>query len=212
LKRAVFYLRVSTLDQHPETQRHDLRQLAEQRGFDVVEEYVDHGVSGARVKRPALDRLLRDARRGRFQVVVVWAADRLARSVKHFLELLDEFQRLGIEFVSMRESLDTAGPLGRAVMIIVSAVAELERSLIRERVRAGMRRAQLEGQKLGRPCLELDRLSILRDRARGMSLGQLARLHRTSRTTIRRILHAVPKTPKQTPSQLNENTRPDTAA
>jgi DNA invertase Pin-like site-specific DNA recombinase len=212
MKRAALYLRVSTIDQHPETQRYDLLQLVEQRGFQIVEEYVDHGVSGARAKRPALDRMLADAARGRFDVIVVWAADRLARSVKHFLELLDEFQRLGIEFLSMREALDTAGPLGRALIIIVGAISELERSLIRERVRAGMRRARLEGQRLGRPRLELDREAILRDRNRGLSLAELAKSYRTSRTTIRRILMAVPKSSPQPSSQLHENGRPETAA
>jgi DNA invertase Pin-like site-specific DNA recombinase len=212
MKRAALYLRVSTIDQHPETQRYDLLQLVEQRGFQIVEEYVDHGVSGARAKRPALDRMLADAARGRFDVIVVWAADRLARSVKHFLELLDEFQRLGIEFLSMREALDTAGPLGRALIIIVGAISELERSLIRERVRAGMRRARLEGQRLGRPRLELDREAIFRDRNRGLSLAELAKSYRTSRTTIRRILMAVPKSNPQPSSQLHENRRPETAA
>ncbi len=150
MKRAALYLRVSTVDQHPENQLHDLRLLATQRSFEIVEEYTDHGISGARVKRPALDQMLADARRGRFDVVVVWACDRLARSTRHFLEVLDELNRLGIEFVSFRENLDTGGALGRAVTIIISAIAELERNLIIERVRAGMRRARLEGRRLGR--------------------------------------------------------------
>src|SRR6185369_8834838 len=102
MKRPALYIRVSTLDQHPETQQLELRSLAEQRGLEVVKEYVDHGVSGARTKRPALDELLVDARRRRFDLVLVWACDRLARSTKHFLELLDEFNHLGIEFVSLR--------------------------------------------------------------------------------------------------------------
>jgi DNA invertase Pin-like site-specific DNA recombinase len=212
MKRAALYLRVSTVDQHPETQGHDLRQLAAQRGFEVVEEYVDHGISGARARRPALDRMLADARRGRFQVIVVWAADRLARSVKHFLELLDEFHRLEVEFVSMRESLDTTGPLGRAVITIVSAVAELEKALIRERVLAGMRRARLEGQRLGRPPLVIDRQEIICDRKRGLSLGQIAKRHAASRTTIKRILDSVPKGGVQTLPQTEENRRPETAA
>ena len=144
VKRAVLYLRVSSLDQHPETQLGDLQQLVQQRGWNLVREYRDHGFSGVRARRPALDQLLADARQGKFDVVAVWACDRLARSVRHFLEVLDELNHLGIEFVSFREQLDTAGPLGRAVVIIISTVAELERSLIVERVRAGMRRARLE--------------------------------------------------------------------
>ncbi len=189
MKRAVLYLRVSTVDQHPETQLHDLRQLAAQRGLETIREYTDHGVSGTRVRRPALDELMADARRGCFDVVLVWASDRLARSVSHFLEVLDELSRLHIEFVSFREQLDTGGPLGRAVVVIISAIAELERSLITERVRAGLRRARLEGRRLGRPPLEVDADAVVQDRARGMSLSQLAKTYRISRTSVGRILH-----------------------
>jgi DNA invertase Pin-like site-specific DNA recombinase len=103
--------------------------MAQQRGFQIVGEYTDR-ISGTKARRPGLDDLLRDARRGRFQVVLVWASDRIARSVRHFLEVLDEFNRLSIEFVSFRESIDTGGPLGRAVVIIIGAIAELERNLI----------------------------------------------------------------------------------
>ena len=105
-----------------------------------------------------------DARRGRFDLVRVWACDRLARSVTHFLAVLDEFQHLNVQFLSYREALDTSDALGKAVLTIVSVVAELERSLIVERVRAGMRRAKLEGRRLGRPPLAVDRAAVLRDR------------------------------------------------
>ncbi len=192
MKRAALYLRVSTLDQHPESQAHDLRTLAAQRGLEIVREFVDHGVSGARVRRPALDEMMAAAHRREFDVVLVWAADRLARSTKHFLEVLDELNRLNIEFVSFRENLDTGGPLGRAVVVIVSAIAELERSLIVERVKAGMRRAKLEGRRLGRPPLIVDRDAIIRDRERGASLGQLAKTYQLSRTSISRILRPNP--------------------
>jgi DNA invertase Pin-like site-specific DNA recombinase len=187
MKHCALYLRVSTLDQHPETQLHDLRLLAAQRGFQIIEEYTDC-ISGAKARRPGLDQLMADARRGKFQVVAVWAADRLARSVRHFLEVLDELNRLNIEFVSFRENLDTGGPLGRAVVVIVSAVAELERNLIIERVRAGMRRARLEGRHIGRKPLKVDRQAVLKDRARGLSLAQLARQHQISRSSISRLL------------------------
>lgn len=146
-----------------------------------------------------------DAARQRFDVLRVWAVDRLARSVKQFLELLDELNRLHVEFVSFRENLDMAGPLGRAIIVIVSVVAELEKALIVERVRAGMRRAKLEGRRMGRRPLELDHAAILRDRARGLSLGQLAKLHRASRTTpdgswrvCREGLHNRPRKPMKT--------------
>jgi DNA invertase Pin-like site-specific DNA recombinase len=172
VKRAVLYMRVSSLDQHPETQLLDLRQMAAQRGYEIVQEYTDR-ISGAKVRRPGLDELMRDARRGRFDVVLVWASDRIARSVKHFLEVLDELNRLQIEFLSFREQIDTGGPLGRAIVVIIGAVAELERNLIIERVRAGMRRARLEGRHIGRRPLDLDRESILRDRRCGHSLGKI---------------------------------------
>lgn len=188
MKRAALYMRVSTVDQHPETQTLDLRQLASQRGLEVVREYSDV-ISGAKARRPGLDQLMRDARHGHFDVVLVWAFDRIARSVRHFLEVLDEFTRLNIEFVSFREQVDTGGPLGRAMVVIIGAIAELERSLIVERVRAGMRRARLEGRHIGRRPLELDHTAILRDRQHGQSLGQLARTYRVSRTTIHRVLH-----------------------
>jgi DNA invertase Pin-like site-specific DNA recombinase len=199
-KRAAIYTRVSTIDQHPETQLLDLRRLAEQRGFEIVHEYTDR-ISGAKAKRPGLDEMLTAAHRREFDVVLVWAADRLARSVRHFLEVLDTLNHLGIEFVSFRENLDTGGPLGRAVVVIVSAVAELERNLIIERVRAGLRRARLEGRQLGRRPIEINRPALLRDRARGLSLAQLAKVYGISRTSVARTLKsegAVPKTPLST--------------
>jgi DNA invertase Pin-like site-specific DNA recombinase len=187
MKRAALYLRVSTLDQHPETQLYDLRGLAAQRGFEIVNEYTDR-LSGTRPKRPGLDQLLADARHGKFDVVLVWAFDRIARSVRHFLEVLDELNHVNIEFISFRENVDTGGPLGRAMIIIIGAIAELERNLIVERVRAGMRRAKLEGRHIGRQPLDLDRVAILQDRRRGLSLRQVADLHRISRTTVMRVL------------------------
>jgi DNA invertase Pin-like site-specific DNA recombinase len=187
MKTVALYLRVSTVDQHPETQLHDLRAMAQQRGFQIVAEYTDR-ISGTKARRPGLDDLLRDARRGRFQVVLVWASDRIARSVRHFLEVLDEFNRLNVEFVSFRESIDTGGPLGRAVVIIIGAIAELERNLIIERVRAGMRRAKLEGRHIGRRPIEIDRVAVLRDRSRGHSLTDIAKAHRVSRATVSRLL------------------------
>jgi DNA invertase Pin-like site-specific DNA recombinase len=187
MKRAILYLRVSTVDQHPESQLHDLRELARQRGYEIVHEYTDR-ISGTKAKRPGLDELMRDARRGRFEVVLVWASDRLARSVRHFLEVLDEFNHLNIEFVSYRENLDTSGPLGRAIVVIIGAIAELERNLIVERVRAGMRRAKLEGRHIGRRPLDIDRAAVLRHRAQGQSLGQVAMTFTISRATVSRII------------------------
>jgi DNA invertase Pin-like site-specific DNA recombinase len=185
-KRAVLYARVSTGDQHPETQLCDLRALAKQRGFEVIREYTDV-ISGAQAKRPGLDHLLSDAHRGQFDVLLVAAFDRVARSVRHFLEVLDELSHLGIEFVSLRENIDTGGPLGRAIVVIVGAIAELERSLIVERVRAGMRRAKLEGRRIGRQPLNINREQVVADRCSGMSLTQVSKKHRISRASVVRI-------------------------
>lgn len=199
MKRAALYMRVSTLDQHPETQLYDLRQMAAQRGYQIVEEYTDT-ISGARARRPGLDAMMCNARRGRFDVVLVWASDRIARSVKHFLDVLDELNRLNIEFISFREQIDTGGPLGRAVVVIIGAIAELERNLIIERVRAGMRRARLEGRHIGRPSLSLDHAAIQRDHQRGQSLGQLAKNYRVSRTTISRVVGQTTRSARSAPT------------
>ena len=191
MKRAALYMRVSTLDQHPETQLLDLRQMAKQRGYEIVQEFTDR-ISGAKARRPGLDAMMGDARRGRFDIVLVWACDRIARSTKHFLEVLDELSHLNTEFVSFREQIDTGGPLGRAIVVIIGAIAELERSLIVERVRSGMRRARLEGRPIGRPALALDREAIVKDRRHGDSLGTIARNHSVSRTTVHRVLRDHP--------------------
>ncbi len=210
MKRAALYLRVSTADQNLDTQLLDLRNMAAQRGLDSVAEYSDK-ISGTKAKRPGLDQLMADARRGRFDVVMVWASDRLARSVKHFLETLDELNRLGVEYVSFRENLDTGGPLGRAVVVIISAIAELERNLIVERVKAGLRRAKLEGRHIGRRPLEIDRDAVVRDRLNGMSLSEVAQVHRISRALVSKIVKQVlhiedsHKGPSQARPQVKQN-------
>jgi DNA invertase Pin-like site-specific DNA recombinase len=189
MKRAALYLRVSTVDrQNPETQGIELRQFAKQRGFEIVHEYVDHGVSGTKVRRPALDQLLKDANRRKFDAVLVWSCDRLARSTKHFLQVLDELNELGIEFHSQREAIDTDGPLGRAIVVIISAIAELERSLIVERVRAGMRRAKLEGRRIGRTPLDVNHAALVKDRLSGMSLTIVAKKYGLSRASVVRFV------------------------
>lgn len=185
------YLRVSTADQSPAAQRCDLLQMVQQRGWQLVDEYVDT-ISGVKARRPGLDRLMNDARHGRLDVVATWSFDRLGRSVRHFLQTVDELQHLHVEFVSFRENVDTTGPTGRIVMIILSAVAELERNLIIERVRSGMRRARLEGQHIGRPRLIVDRDAVLRDRQHGFSLRQLAKMYRISHTSVCRVLGESP--------------------
>src|ERR1700690_1913708 len=194
--RVAIYTRVSTIDQHPETQLYDLREMAKQRGYEIVCEYSDK-ISGAKQKRPGLDQLLADARRHKFDTVLVWAFDRMARSVRHFLEILDELNHEGIEFVSFRENIDTGGPLGRAMVVIVGAIAELEKNLIVERVRAGMRRARLEGRQIGRSPLKIDRAQLIDDRRSGMSLSQVAKKHRVSRATVCRLMNELPGSSKE---------------
>lgn len=188
MKRAALYLRVSTVDQHPESQGIELREFARLRGYEIVQEYCDHGISGTKVRRPALDHLLKDAHRRKFDAVLVWSCDRLARSTKHFLQVLDELNELDIQFLSQREAIDTDGALGRAIVVIISAIAELERSLIVERVRAGMRRAKLEGRRLGRAPLDVDRTALVRDRLSGMSLTHTSRKYGVSRASVVRLV------------------------
>jgi DNA invertase Pin-like site-specific DNA recombinase len=188
MKRAALYCRVSTIEQHPETQLGELRQFAAHKGFQVVGEYTDHGFSGTKNRRPQLDRMMDDARRHRFDVVLVWACDRLARSTKHLLQTIDELNGMGIQFLSQREAIDTEGPLGRAIIVIVSAMAELERCILIERVRAGMARARAEGKTLGRARLDVDREQIVIDRRSGMSLTQVAKKHGISRASVCRLM------------------------
>jgi DNA invertase Pin-like site-specific DNA recombinase len=187
MKRVVLYTRVSSPDQHPETQLCDLRPLAKARGYEIVAEYTDT-ITGTKAKRPGLDRLMSDARRGRFDLLMVWSFDRMARSVKHFLEVLDELNHLNIGLVSFRENIDTSGPLGRAMIVIIAAISELERSLIVERVRAGMRRARLEGRQIGRARLDINREQVVLDRRGGMSLTLVARKHGISRASVCRLM------------------------
>src|ERR1700692_65505 len=149
--RIGIYARVSTKDQSCELQVRDLRTYCQARAFDLVREYIDVGQPGAKDSRPELNMLMDDARKRQFDAIVVWRFDRFARSTKHLLLALEEFRSLGIQFVSYQENMDTSSPLGQALFTIVSAVAQLERDLIRERVNAGIRNARANGTKLGRP-------------------------------------------------------------
>jgi DNA invertase Pin-like site-specific DNA recombinase len=188
MKKAAIYVRVSTPDQHVESQLYDLRQLAAQRGFEVVHEYEDRGVSGTKARRPGLDALMADARRKKFSIVLVTAFDRIGRSTRNFLSVMDELNSLGIEFISRRENIDTSGPMGRLFLTLISSIAELESDLIRERVRAGMRRAKLEGRQIGRARLDVDRAQVVCDRRSGMSLTQVAKRHAISRASVCRLM------------------------
>ncbi len=148
--RAAIYARVSTFDQEPENQLAEIRRYVAARGW-TAEEYVDRGISGAKDRRPALDRLLIDARRRRFDVLVVWRLDRLGRNLRHLITLLEELQALGIAFVSLNEGIDATTPAGKLQMHILGAIAEFERARIAERVKAGLQRARAQGKRLGRP-------------------------------------------------------------
>jgi DNA invertase Pin-like site-specific DNA recombinase len=172
--RTAIYARVSTKDQSCNLQLRDLKSYCATRGFDLVREYVDIGQSGAKDPHPELNKLMDDARKRRFDAIVVWRFDRFARSTKHLLLALEEFRSLGIQFISYQESIDTSSPLGQALFIIVSAVAQLERDLVRERVSAGIRNARANGKELGRPKSGVDRDRILKLKAEGHSLRQIA--------------------------------------
>jgi DNA invertase Pin-like site-specific DNA recombinase len=174
--RAAIYARVSTINhgQDVTLQTRDLEQFAKARGWDIAGEYVDEGVSGSKDSRPELNRLIADAHKRRFDVVCVWRFDRFARSVSHLLRALETFKALGIEFVSFSEQMDTSTPAGKMVFTVLGAVAELERSLIVERVRAGLRNARAKGKTLGRPRVVVDAAKIDRLRAQGRSWPKIA--------------------------------------
>jgi DNA invertase Pin-like site-specific DNA recombinase len=173
--RIALYARVSTKDQSCEMQLRDLRTYCAARGLDLVGEYIDVGQSGTKDSRPELNKLMDDARKRQFDAIVVWRFDRFARSTKHLLLALEEFRSLGIQFIAYQENIDTSSPLGQAVFAIVSAVAQLERDLIRERVSAGIRNARENGKKLGRPKCTVNREQDLELKTRGLSLRQIAK-------------------------------------
>jgi len=184
--KVALYARVSTEGQDPEVQLAALRAHAAQRGWQVVEEFVDRGVSGATERRPALDRLMKAAWAGRVQVVLVWRFDRFARSVTHLVAALETFRSLQVGFVSLQEQLDTSTPIGQAMFTIIGAMAQLERDIIRERVKAGLERAKARGARLGRPTVEAQPDHVRALRTRGLSIGEIARRLRCSRSTVRR--------------------------
>jgi DNA invertase Pin-like site-specific DNA recombinase len=173
--RVAIYARVSTANngQDPTMQTRELKEFIERRGWQLAGEYVDIGISGTKEKRPELDRLMADAHRRRFDCVVVWKFDRFARSVSHLLRALETFKAQGIEFVSFSEQMDTSTPAGKMVFTVLGAVAELERSLIVERVKAGLRNARAKGRRLGRPRVSLDAGKIAALRSEGLSWAKV---------------------------------------
>jgi DNA invertase Pin-like site-specific DNA recombinase len=188
--RVAIYARVSTVNhgQDVSMQTRELRQFAETRGWSVADEYIDAGVSGAKDSRPELNRLMADAHRRRFDVICVWRFDRFARSVSHLLRALETFKALGIDFVSYSEQMDTSTPAGKMVFTVLGAVAELERSLIVERVRAGLRNARAKGNRIGRPAADVDTSQIALLRAKNVSWREIERRSGVSARTARRAL------------------------
>ena len=186
--RTALYARVSTSGQDVGLQLDELRQAAEQRDWNVVDEHKDEGVSGSSDSRPALDRMMTAARAGKLDLVAVWKFDRFARSTSHLVNSLEEFDALGVAFVSLREQVNTSSPMGKAMFTIIAAIAELERDLIRERVIAGVRRAQAAGKHCGRPKVELELRPAVAMLQTGHSLREAAAAVGVSRTTLRRRL------------------------
>jgi DNA invertase Pin-like site-specific DNA recombinase len=186
-------MRVSTKGhgQTTDTQALALREYAERRGFTIVDEYADEGISGAKDRRPQLDRLMADARKRRFDAVLVARFDRFARSTKHLVLTLEEFSSLGIDFISLNESIDTSSAMGRMVFTVIAAVAELERSIIKERVQAGVDRARRQGKRLGRPAVIVDRHKLAEMKAAGQSIKSIAKECGIARATVRAILARV---------------------
>jgi DNA invertase Pin-like site-specific DNA recombinase len=195
--RVAIYARVSTINHGQDVglQTRELRQFAEARGWTVAGEYIDEGVSGAKDSRPELNRLIADAHKRRFDVVCVWRFDRFARSVSHLLRALEMFKALGIDFVSYSEQMDTSTPTGKMVFTVLGAVAELERSLIVERVRAGLRNARAKGKRIGRPSSGVDASQIASLRAQRVSWREIERRMGVSARTARRALVARGKNP-----------------
>jgi DNA invertase Pin-like site-specific DNA recombinase len=175
-------------------QTRELRQFAEARGWTVSGEYIDQGVSGAKDSRPELNRLMVDAHKRRFDVVCVWRFDRFARSVSHLLRALETFRALGIDFVSYTEQMDTSTPAGKMVFTVLGAVAELERSLTVERVRAGLRNARAKGKRIGRPSSDVDASQIALLRAKSVSWREIGRRLGVSARTARRAFAGRGKT------------------
>jgi DNA invertase Pin-like site-specific DNA recombinase len=209
--KVAVYARISTADQNVDMQLRDLRAYCKQRGWGT-EEFIDRGVSGAKASRVQLDRLMVAARRREFDSVVVWRFDRFARSTKHLLSALEEFQALGINFISHQEAIDSSTPLGKMMFTLVSAMAEMERALIIERVRAGIANARSEGKELGRPKRVFRRDTALELRAAGHSWRSIARLLGVPASTVRHACADCAKNPAEDGSRTTRKHASKTAA
>ena len=190
MKRAAIYCRVSTVNhgQSVDMQLHDLRKLAEQRGFQIVQEYSDQGISGSKSSRPALDAMLADAKRGKFQILLTWRLDRLERSTAHLIHLLEDLKNSGVELISFSEGLDFSTASGKLFYTLISAFAEFEKNVIGERVRAGLRNARSKGTRLGRPQVTADASKIATLRSQGASWRTISDTLAISTRTARRAV------------------------
>ena len=187
MNRVALYARVSTKDQHAENQILDLRGYASARKWEIVGEFIDQGVSGAKTNREGLDKLMELVRHRQVDVVLVWKFDRFARSMSHLLNALEEFKSLGVGFVSFTEAIDTTSSLGKFVFGVFSSLAEFERDLIRERVKAGMSKAKLRGKKFGRPGLNLDVAQVKALRSQGLSCRAIAEKLNCSKSLVAKL-------------------------
>ena len=200
--RAAIYARVSTSNhgQDPGMQTHELREYCQRRGLEIVGEYVDAGISGAKERRPQLDRLMTDCRRRLFDTVLVYRYDRFARSLRHLVNALEEFRALGIEFISLHEGVDTSTPNGRLIFGIFASIAEFERELIRDRVKSGIAAARSKGKRLGRPRVVVDDAQIALLRASGASWPSIARQLGVSVGTVYQAARNLSKIPPKGPA------------
>jgi len=194
-KKVAVYVRVSTKDQSTDMQLNDLERYSRERGLDIYKAYEDNGISGTKETRPALNELMNDAKKRKFDIVLVWRFDRFARSTKHLVTALHEFRHLGIDFISFQENIDTSSPLGEAIFTIISAMSTLERDIIAERVKGGLRKARAKGKRLGRPNNDIDINKVVRCKDQGMSIREIAKNLKLSRGKVERTLKiAVSKT------------------
>ena len=197
IARTALYARVSTANngQSPEMQLRELREYCERRSFEIAGEYTDIGVSGSKDSRPELNRLMADAKQRRFDAVCVWKLDRFGRSLRHLVNALADLESLGVSFISLKDNLDLSTPSGRLMFQIIGAMAEFERSLIQERVKAGLRNARAKGKRLGRPRKVVDASQIARLRAQGLSWAAIGERLGVSEGTARNAALASAKNP-----------------
>lgn len=191
-KKAALYLRVSTGEQTTDNQRRDLKKVARQRGWEIVAVYEDAGVSGAkgRDRRPQFDAMLKDAVRGKFDVLAVWAVDRMGRSLQDLVATLSDLHGAGVDLFIHQQAIDTLTPSGRAMFQMLGVFAEFERSMIQERIRAGLERAKADGKVLGRPKVRCDERGILKAVRGGMSVRKTAKAFGVTPAKVQRVLRA----------------------